>query len=262
MLRTGCRIGSREMIAGLVCVLLAGSAGADEAQNRSQEPVWTASGLFAQRALDEDDESERRPPPETEVVEAPRRPSPALALLFSAAAPGTGQLYAGKRRGLIYMALEAAALFAHFSFKADSKDREDEYRGFADAQWDTLRYRDAAGEPGCEWSADADSIIAASRRGRSDLFYDLISRGDYACGWRESWQLEHYREVRDVTDDLEGKANTALTFLFLNHVISAVDAFRAARSMQMSVAPKTEVRMDVKGSIGDPMAVVRIIHHL
>jgi hypothetical protein len=232
----------------------------------SASDILLPSGLYGERSLKQ--ASDPRPEIflDADAMLASsgerREKSPALAAALSAVVPGAGHLYAGSKRGLVYMAVEVAALIAHFSYKSDGNRKEDQFRDFADAQWDTLRYREGSGVEGCFWSEESDSTIVDLMRNNRSRFYEQIAREEFRCGWRESWQRDEYRHLRQVSDDLLGKANTAMTVIFLNHIISAVDAFRLTRSMRMTVAPETELRMDVEGGYRNPRAVLRLVRHL
>ncbi|MBU1702136.1 MAG: hypothetical protein KJ970_10885 [Candidatus Eisenbacteria bacterium] len=249
----------------LFCALLL-SPTASIAAEGAEQSIWIPTGLYTSRMLD--------PSPPLELMmgndakglvsgdEELQEPSPALAVALSAVMPGAGQLYSGNRRGLIYFAVEVAALIAHFSYRSDGHRKEDQFKDFADAQWDTLRYREGSGIEGCSWSEESDSTIVDLMQNHRNRYYEQVAREEYACGWREPWQRDDYRELRDVSNSLLGKANTAMTIIFLNHIVSAVDAFRIARSMRMEVAPQTELRMDVEGDYRRPRAVFRLVRHL
>ena len=71
-----------------------------------------AEAFLAQRAIREKEEDRK-----SEEKAAQAKPkSPGKALLFSAAVPGTGQLYNGAKRGFVYLGVEALSWFAYFSF--------------------------------------------------------------------------------------------------------------------------------------------------
>ena len=65
--------------------------------------------------------------------------SPAKAFLFSAVLPGAGELYAGKKRGLFFTALEVGALTSVVMFDRLGDSRKEDVIAFANAHWDSTR---------------------------------------------------------------------------------------------------------------------------
>jgi hypothetical protein len=236
------------------------------------DAVWAPTGLFAQRVLQEEPEKKKEEKKEKEreeaksrLREAPKERSPALAFLFSAAVPGAGQFYNGNRRALVYLAVETVALVAHFSFRSSGKNKEKEYKAFADEHWSFETYRASVGDSACtgtrQWTSEADSILAYFYEHNKDHYYEDIGKLEaYACGWDSEQNRLTYRDMRGEANDLLGRARTALMVVFLNHIVSAVDAFRTARSMKMEVAPRTELKLDFAGALTNPRARVRLVH--
>ncbi len=67
--------------------------------------------------------------------------SPGLALLFSAAVPGAGELYVGaEKRAIGFFAVEVASWTWYFTQHGAGKDKEDEYMDFANHEWDEELY--------------------------------------------------------------------------------------------------------------------------
>ncbi|MCH9008871.1 hypothetical protein IIA29_12875, partial [candidate division KSB1 bacterium] len=65
------------------------------------------------------------------------------AVLFSAAIPGTGQLYNGSAwKGAAFLVLEAVAIFAHFHYDGEGDQLEDRFEALADGQWNEGAYWD------------------------------------------------------------------------------------------------------------------------
>ncbi|GIX06411.1 MAG: hypothetical protein KatS3mg115_0814 [Candidatus Poribacteria bacterium] len=54
-------------------------------------------------------------------------PSPELAFLLSAAVPGAGQLYAGKKRGYLYLLAEGALWTGYLLTRRDAQEKRDAY---------------------------------------------------------------------------------------------------------------------------------------
>jgi hypothetical protein len=71
----------------------------------------------------------------------PGMKKPGRALIYSAFIPGTGELYVGaKKRGIAFLAVEAASWTWYFTQHASGKNKEDDFKDFAgrpnsDGQW-------------------------------------------------------------------------------------------------------------------------------
>jgi hypothetical protein len=230
--------------------------------------VYTATGLLAQRVLKDEPEKEEEEEDVKEEVELPpeisepKRTSPALAFLFSAGVPGAGQFYNGNRRAFAYLAVEAVAWIAYFSFRSSGNNKEDEFKDFADVHWDLERYRASAGDSTCMWSQDADSLIVYFSENNRDHYYEDIGKLEaYACGWDSQDNRREYRDIRSESNDLKSWSRRSLMVVFLNHLVSAVDAFRTARSRELKIAPETELQMTIDGQWNRPRAVLRVVRH-
>ncbi len=161
-----------------------------------------------------------------------RTPSPFLAGLFSAVVPGSGQLLLGQRRGWVYLGAEAAAWFSEVSLRDAGNQSERDYKRYADRHWDWERYQsvaecgDGLGPVDFEREQqDLERQLADSR----DDYYDSIGRLDaYACGWDTQADRSSYQNMRGDADALFRSARVAVTVVFLNHLVSAVDAAKSA----------------------------------
>jgi hypothetical protein len=73
-------------------------------------------------------------------------------------------------------------------------------------------------------------------------YYDAIGRDpSFVYGWSDyqsggsSTQRDQYLKRRDDSNRLLQHANTVLSAVLVNHIVSALDAFRAARNFQRNV---------------------------
>jgi hypothetical protein len=83
--------------------------------------------MLAQRSITRDfgkTTNDVGPEPEFSYVDIPGWKNPAPASLMSAVVPGTGQLYAGSKRGYIFLGVEAVAVMAFVKYRNDSHDKE------------------------------------------------------------------------------------------------------------------------------------------
>ena len=180
------------------------------------------------------------------LEDPPPARKPGVAFLLSALVPGAGQLYNGNKRGYFFLGVEAASWFARVSYLDASDTKEADYRRFADRHWSYSRFGDTAGEDGCLWTGEADSLIRMlESEDPSEYYEEIVSSDTYRCGWddfsesydpsdpnRFSPRRAEYREQREKANQLQDRANLAVAALVLNRIVSAVDAFRVARSRQ------------------------------
>lgn len=202
--------------------------------------------------------------------EPPARP-PGVAFLLSALLPGAGQLYNGNRRGYIFLGIEAAAWFARVHYVDAGNTKEGQAEAFARRHWDFGRYDGQSGVEGC---ARADSSILGVLAEDPDQFYRDVGREDaYRCGWDDfddtydpqnpdqiSPNRQQFLDLRSESNSLKDNASLVLGVLVINRIVSAVDAFRTARSRQE--APALRLESHLTGRIDAPGAVLRLVKEL
>jgi len=192
-----------------------------------------------------------------------------LPALLSGLVPGAGQVRNGALlRGLGYFAVEVGGWIAYGAFRDGARDRLEEVARLTE-YWDHTRYQDVATNPdscsqyGCTyglWSAEADSEIvrlAASDRTR---YYEYLTREAYACGWASTLSRSIYRETWDDREAMLDAKRWMGRVIFLNHLVSAVDAFIGARARQIELGPGTRLDMNLRGLPPRVAATVRVTH--
>lgn len=200
----------------------------------------------------------------------PARP-PGVAFLLSALLPGAGQLYNGNRRAYAYLGIEAAAWFTRFSYLDAGNQKEGSFESFARRHWSYDRFHESASGDGCPWTEESDSLILVLEQEDPDQYYEELSKTDtYRCGWDDfdptnpetlSPRRADYRDQRQEANDLKGRANLAIGVLVVNRVVSAVDAFRTARSRQ-GTTPRLRLESRLEGSFLQPRATIGIVKEL
>lgn len=75
----------------------------------------------------------------------PKPKSTRKAFFLSMLMPGLGQFYVGSKTGFGYLAVEGAAWWLYLTKTSEGDDKEDEFRAFADANWN---YTDTDGDLG------------------------------------------------------------------------------------------------------------------
>ncbi len=204
-----------------------------------------------------------------------RSMNPGLAFLMSAVLPGSSQLYMGSKRGYAYLGVEAAGWFARTHYLDAGDKRRTEYEAFARRHWSLKRYRDSFDDDRCLYTAANDSVLVHYWENDRQQYYESIGKYDrYRCGWddfaethdpadnrADSPNRSRYRDMRRQGNDLLDNARLSLGFLFLNRVVSGVDAFRIARARSSGFATYSGLRLesDLEGSPGNPRAVIRLV---
>lgn len=196
-----------------------------------------------------------RGPDSTRVVERSAGKDPRKAFLFSALFPGAGELYAGKKRGLAFSALEIGGITAYIMLNRTGNSRKRTVYRFADAHWDSTRC-----SPEC-----TDSSIGSEVLGEygSQQYYEQIGKyNKFQHGWDDydpsssalSPNRRAYVGMRQDMNRMYKWATYSTGFLLLNHVFSAIDAALAARQdREASDPPSHESRLRLQID-GDPLS--------
>jgi hypothetical protein len=182
--------------------------------------------------------------------------------LMSAVLPGSGQLRNGSViKGVAFAAVELTGWMAWFSFRHQESEKYDDIESFGDRYWNYARYHRVAPNPDscgvyecpCDfYTPEADSLILVTQEQGGDRFYDYLARDAYACGWDSPLSRDLYLDLQDDREDLLDAKRLTGRLIFLNHVVSAVDAFLQARRVR--VAGFADVGLRMAGPPGRPQA--------
>ncbi|MDZ4805851.1 MAG: hypothetical protein SGI90_13410 [Candidatus Eisenbacteria bacterium] len=223
--------------------------------------------LLAQRALD----GPETPAPDARLDrgDPPRvngKRSPVLAGLLSMVLPGSGQFYNGSRSGWLYLGIEAAGWVTYASTRGTGHDIEAQYKRYADAHWTFVRYRDPGFEDcpanGHSDEGVQDSTLVLLYDTRRDDYYEDIGKLDiYSCGWDAAANREHYRDMRNESNDFLRTSRTAVTVVFLNHLVSGILAARGAARYNASLPGGSELGFHLDPSITNPGAAMTLSRH-
>lgn len=223
-----------------------------------------AEPLLAQRAI----ESGRGGPkagdtPDARVTKPTGRKSPALAGLLSAVVPGAGQAYLHNQSGYAFFGVEVAAWLAHFSLRDTGKDKEREYKRFADGHWSFERYRDPNSGP-CTADGHSDrgvqdsTLVFLYDTRRDDWYEDIGKLTIYSCGWDSPANRLFYRDLRNDSNDFLRAARYATSVILLNHIVSALAAAKGAASHNQHLTGGLELQIDLQASLVRPGATVAL----
>lgn len=175
-----------------------------------------------------------------------RLKSPGKAFLLSAAVPGTGEIYSGAKRGVLFAAAEIAFWTAYIVLHGEAEELKEDYIGFVDEHiifeedspasstetWTLEDYEHATQSDNWHYVYTETKGEPIERVGKyywSDLPEDMIDQpGDKPISQSESpFRVEAFSK-RGSTNDKFKQAKFLLGLVVLNHIISAVDGRIAA----------------------------------
>ncbi|MBD3367302.1 MAG: hypothetical protein GF405_03870 [Candidatus Eisenbacteria bacterium] len=186
-----------------------------------------------------------------ELVAAASQPAEAegrstgLVTLASLAVPGTGQLLKGETRGYAYLLAEVAFWVAFAALNQEGLDIRDEYEAYARDEWNYEAYVDFYEEYCTDCEGDCPEGCRPLAEYGSQEYYEDI--GKYSVYW-PWWEIDGDEGVPGAEpseDDLAIRgdywgmrkdsnrnlrnARYFMTAAFLNHIVSAADAFLTSR---------------------------------
>ena len=235
------------MPAALAMAGLRGSPLAMPLSGRPQAPPQ----ILAQRSIDR----QWGPSEDTTYVDldAPEWKSEGLAAAMSAVVPGAGQVYVGEGSGYWFALVEAAGWAANRIYLHKAHSEQGRYARFAgnpadsNAAWSSARWSEATGR-------DAADILRLWQTDR-EAFYEEISHDPtYLVGWEgKSYDTKsNFREIRTLARANFSRAREAAYALWLNHLLAAFDALRAARLHNLPLQHDLELRIKSSWRGGAP----------
>ncbi len=186
-------------------------------------------------------------------IDIPNWRSEASAAALSAAVPGAGQAYVGQKRALIFALTEAAGWTSRWLYQRRGHDLADQAAAYAGApadpasRWSFTRWEDAT-------SGDASELRALYTRDRN-VFYDRIAHDpSLLSGWAGNAEATRtpFTGLREVADDRLRFSRYSGTALWVNHIVSAVDALRAARLNNVALGSSTRLGLASSWRHGSP----------
>lgn len=225
-------------------------------------PVSTApdGDLLAQRVIDREwgisEDSTYN------EVDVPGWKSEGGAMALSAAVPGTGQLYVGAKSGWAFLLLETAGWVQHELTSNAADDHDQEAQAFvgnpydSTAGWSLTRFETSGG-------GDTEYLERLWAGDREAYYRTLETDPVYVAGFTGASPgatQQEYAGIREQRDDKLKIERRIEVLLWLNHVVAAVDAFRAARIHNLPLRQQYQLRVSQKYRRGNPevrAAVVR-----
>ncbi len=179
------------------------------------------------------------------------------AFTLSAMVPGAGQLAMGERSGYVFALAEIASVLGLWWYNNQAETlREDAAKvaGEPDelaSSWSFERWETATEQ-------EADEIERLYQVDREAFYHAIGSDARYSAGWSDPNALQHFRDLRAQSDArLEG-AQRAEIAVWLNHVVAALDAVRAARIRNLPLVRGVELKASGEFQSGRPRVTVAL----
>ena len=190
--------------------------------------------------------------------------SPWLATLFSVILPGAGEFYAQSYlKAGIFVAIEAAVITTAVIYNKKGNDQTDEFQKYADnvtttTGWSAVRYAEwlnqyysgditiNSNQSLPPWERVSFSQINSIEAENSDLSHQLAPHGEqqyyemigkyhqFRAGWADysggiafdvSPMFHLYASMRGQANDYYNTASKAVIGIYINHFLSAIDAY-------------------------------------
>ncbi len=202
--------------------------------------------ILAQRAIDRDFGGAPEDPTQYALVDVPGWKSEGGAAAMSLAIPGTGQLYAGSKRGYLFLGIEAAALLSYASFKSKSDETRGEYYTYVGDPNDPssrFSFDRLAGDVSPEELARLRTVYDRDPA----EFYDAVTKqDDFASGWAAPEQRRAAVTFSDEFDSQNNKQNLSFYTLIANHLVASFDALHLARFTNYTLRENMTLKLKLR----------------
>ncbi|MBI4530027.1 MAG: hypothetical protein HY709_00760 [Candidatus Latescibacteria bacterium] len=272
---------------GSICFLWTSQTDA-EMENRPHPSRWRAGQIVdLQRGGLLGDRSPVAASPSGSDVSPSGTKSPKLAFLMSLVLPGTGELYAGAaKRGIGFLAVEGGSWLAYTGFRSSGKDKEKDFRAFAEQHWFLDEYQAWRGSGRTygdtthtlPFKDEEDRRQNQGQIGRGEgidtqQYYELIGKYDqFVFGWKDksssnpadsaqtvlSKSRVAYEDMRNESNKQLKRASFVLGIVLFNHVVSAIDAAKFAQVHGNATAfeERLRIRMDLMADEGRQVPIL------
>jgi hypothetical protein len=163
------------------------------------------------------------------------------AFALSLLVPGSGEFYAGSKiKAAVFLGIDVTLWALYFNYHGKGKDKEDEYRSYADLSWSRDEYMqylidslDITDDRQPYWNGK-DSVYLSHHLpdSKTGQYYEMIGKYEqFRWGWLDyddqaefSANREIYLDMRHDSNSLLNKATYSAMFSLANHILSAFDA--------------------------------------
>jgi hypothetical protein len=184
------------------------------------------------------------------------------AFIYSLLIPGTGEFYAGSKiKAAIFLGIDVTLWALYFNYHGQGKDKEDEYRVYADQNWSEDEYT--------QWLIDTYGITDDEQPydtldgqpvyfshhlpdSKTGQYYEMIGKYEqFSWGWVDydsisSASRETYLGMRHDSNDLLNKATYMAMFSLANHILSAFDAAISVKKYNKKGERFSQVKFKVR----------------
>lgn len=179
------------------------------------------------------------------------------AMSMSALLPGTGQLYAGEKSGYAFLLAEAVGWAGLFFFDNRADDQYNSATaavgapGDTTSEWSFQRYATETGND----PSGLEQLYAADP---TSFWYAVAHDDRLALGWTNGGSRTSFSDELARSDGTRRHAGQATSFLWLNHLLSAADAFRAARIYNLPLQRNLELKTKASLQRGRPAVTLTV----
>ncbi|TMQ72356.1 MAG: hypothetical protein E6K81_07690 [Candidatus Eisenbacteria bacterium] len=177
------------------------------------------------------------------AVDVPGWKSPPLAATLSAVVPGAGQAYSGEHRAWVFAAVEAAGWGGWWWYRHDASRLRADAAGLAgsptdpEAGWSYDRWATATG-------GDPTTLVALYAADK-EAFYDRIGADPtFLAGWQSEEERSRFGGLRAKSDTRLAHSRIVAAGLWINHLVAAVNALRAARAHDVPLSHRVGLRVN------------------
>lgn len=199
--------------------------------------------------------------PDDSIAVAHRVPggkSEISATLLSAMLPGTGELYVGEASGFAFLAAELVSLVGFFVMRRDAEDLREAATIVAGvptdsaSAWSFERWSTTTGED----PAQLEAIYTQD----PDSFWDMLARDpSLNPGWSNAADANEYSSIYSDSNLKQRRSNQFGTVIWINHLVSAADALRAAKLHNLTLGKNLELRARGGFKRGEPSLLVTVM---
>jgi hypothetical protein len=171
------------------------------------------------------------------------------AFVYSLIIPGAGEFYANSKiKAVLFFGVDVALWSLYFSYHKKGKNKENEYKSFADLHWIEDGYREwlidsldiQSGSDTCKYkdpkTGDSTYLSHHLPDKPTQQYYEMIGKYEqFKFGWDDfpedpsQHNRNFYLDMRRDSNNLLNKAKYSVMFSLANHILSSFDAAIAVK---------------------------------
>jgi hypothetical protein len=213
--------------------------------------LWLAQRSIERQWVTPDDPSAR-------ATVLPGGKSEMGAMSLSALFPGVGQLYTGEKSGYAYVMAEVLSWAGLIYFDRRADDQYDNATATAGAPtdsssaWSFKRYAAATGN-------DPSGLEKLYSADPSSFWYAVSHDDQLAAGWSNGDSRSSFSDELARSNTSRSHVSQFGDVLWLNHLVSAADAFRAARIYNLPLQRNLELKTKASLHRGRPEVAMTLV---